>query len=83
MPGFLTTVSAEASRIGSYADDAARDAAIPYPYTGLQIYNIAAGTVQFWNGTAWIGVVQIANLDGGAPDSIYGGTPDIDAGGVI
>ena len=53
MPGFLTTVSAEASRIGSYADNSARDAAIPYPYNGLQIYNTAAGTVQFWDGTAW------------------------------
>ena len=53
MPGILVPANAEASRIGSYAHNSARDAAITNPYNGLQIYNVAAGTVQFWDGTAW------------------------------
>jgi hypothetical protein len=59
MPGLMIPANAEASRIGSYAHSSARDAAIPSPYVGLQVYLEDIDKMQFWDGNNW----QIMNQD--------------------
>jgi hypothetical protein len=44
--------ASEFLRTKSYADTAARDAAIPTPLVGMMV--VVAGTFQGYNGTAWV-----------------------------
>jgi len=43
-------------RLPVYADDTARDAAVTSPTGGEMVYNQTSGTVEFYDGTTWIGL---------------------------
>lgn len=43
-------------RLPVYADDTARDAAIPLPTGGEMVFNETSATVEFYDGTTWIGL---------------------------
>lgn len=43
-------------RLPVYADDTARDAAVTSPTGGEMVYNETSATVEFYDGTTWIGM---------------------------
>jgi len=53
-------------------------------WAGRIVWNQTLNKHQFSDGAAWADVTATAfgNLDGGDPSSVYGGTTNIDAGGV-
>ena len=50
--------------------------------TGDMYYNTADNVAYLYNGTTWVSTVTIGNLDGGLPDSEFGGINAVDCGGV-
>ena len=50
-----------------------------------EVHGIRAteGDFEFYDGTDWVKISSIGNLDGGKPDTNYGGITSIDAGGVV
>lgn len=59
MPGFLVTPNTQADIVQVYANNTARDAAIPLPYTGMIIFISSTAQLQFWSGSAWTILNQI------------------------
>jgi len=54
MPGLLVPPSTQASRVPTYTDTAARDAAIGSPYVGLTVYRTTGDILEFYNGSIWV-----------------------------
>lgn len=55
------------------------------PDTGLvgdMYYNTLDKLIYTYDGTRWVSPSDFGNLDGGLPDTVYGGINAIDAGGV-
>ena len=47
-------------------------------------YNTTEKVAKYWNGTILIILDNVVtNLDGGGPNSVYGGLETIDAGGIV
>jgi hypothetical protein len=47
---------------------------------GYMLYDSVHKDVYIWNGTSWD--KEFGNMDGGTPESIYGGMFGVDGGGV-
>jgi hypothetical protein len=56
-----TTLGAIAGglRLPDYADDTARDAAIPSPVRGMLVYNHAFGSLQVYDGGSWVTMATV------------------------
>lgn len=50
--------------------------------TGDLYYNSDDKLPYIYNGSEWVSTVNLGNIDGGEPTTVYGGIDAIDAGGV-
>lgn len=51
--------------------------------TGAIYWNTSFNEIRTWSGSAWILPAYQSNLDGGDPWTLYGGTTNVDFGGVV
>ena len=52
-------VLSDALRLPDYADDTARDSAIPIPVRGMLVYNHTFTSLQFYDGGSWVTLATV------------------------
>jgi hypothetical protein len=57
----VTGITADYHKVPTFANDSARDSAIPSPVVGMLVYNTTSGAVQQYNGT-WSTIAPAPNI---------------------